>query len=108
MGSDSAAKIFREYSNSSLPFQYGDNVALSAETPFLQSINEINASCDFLLPQMIASSVRYKGGLKKFTENDDVIKKLWTGELTAASFVQGEYDYLAGEGGKWDFYYKQR
>lgn len=108
MGSDSAAKIFREYSNSSLPFQYGDNVALSAETPFLQSINEINASCNFLLPQMIASSVRYKGGLKKFTENDDVIKKLWTGELTAASFVQGEYDYLAGEGGKWDFYYKQR
>ena len=91
MGSDSAAKIFREYSNSSLPFQYGDNVALSAETPFLQSINEINASCNFLLPQMIASSVRYKGGLKKFTENDDVIKKLWTGELTAASFVQGDY-----------------
>ena len=108
MGSDSAAKIFREYSNSSLPFQYGDDVSLSAETPFLQSINEINASCDFLLPQMITSSVRYKGGLKKFTENDDVVKKLWTGELTASTFVQGEYDYLAGEGGKWDFYYKQR
>ena len=106
IGSDSAAQIFRQYANSTLPFEY-DDLALQAETPFLQSMNEIHSDCKFLFPKMLASPIRYKVGLKKFTNSEDVVKKIWTGELTAKTFVEGEYDYLVGESGKWNYYYKQ-
>lgn len=106
IGSDSAAKIFRQYSNSTLPFEYS-TLKLTASTPFQESMDAIHASCDFLFPQMLATPMRYKAGLAKFTNSPDVEKKIWAGELTAKTFVKGEYDYLMGTDGKWNFYYNQ-
>ena len=106
MGSDSAAKIFREYSNSTLPFEY-KTLKLTASTPFQESMDVLHESCNFLFPQMLATPMRYKAGLQKFTNSPDVEKKIWAGELTAKTFVKGEYDYLTGTDGKWNFYYNQ-
>ena len=106
MGSDAAARIFREYSNSTLPFAY-KTLKLTASTPFQESMDALHDSCEFLFPQMLATPMRYKAGLQKFTNSPDVEKKIWAGELTAKSFVKGEYDYLTGKDGKWNSYYNQ-
>lgn len=107
MSGEEANRIFREYAHSEQPYVY--NTEYEAETPYMQSKDDIADSCVFLTPMYDSSSIRYKAGLAKWNKISDVEKQLYNGTTTAQAFYESNYNFFttAGEN-RWDYYYSRR
>ena len=107
MSSDTAARIFREYAKSALPFEY--DVEFEAGSPYMQSKDKLLEKCVSMIPYTDASSIRYKAGLMKWNKDSDVEKQIYNGTITAAEFYEGNYNFFTSAGeNRWDYYYSRR
>lgn len=107
MSSEEANRIFREYAHASQPYVY--DTQYTAETPYMQSKDEISEECVFLTPMYDSSSIRYKAGLAKWNKISDVEKQLYNSTTTAQAFYEANYNFFTSAGeNRWDYYYSRR